>query len=541
MGEKLAIFRHHDLPLGILPLFTPVAAICCHWLDDYCGFKREVKLQPFAKVKRAEADDCLLKSGMYLVFRVRGFLPTVNMSCAHNSYYALTSRGFGLQYFAKKPYTLDPLVVGPIMDDNFNSLWFKLEHELNRIGQPTCCLPDFEITKTEWLARYPKLARDKMQQEILTSDYNTKLTLNCFVKSELIPTYDETKNSYGYKQIDPRLITVPPSWYRIGIGPQAHYFGKLIAAAWCKHYWIVYASGLNPEDLGEVVNEFLFRGYGIVVSGDDILIYHKFKWHWFDASRFDMHVRARAIVMTRTWLFHVLSKHNPVDPKLVDFIIKNSITKRYKDRFGNKAQGIGTRGSGEFDTSSINSVIEASPAIGAMLEGRTPTPLDWLNIGFVVEGGSSDRLEDADFLSRIFLPMEEGWLAALKAGRIVVKTGWSRHYYHKRKHIHGYIRGLLIGLRNDLLSHPILEGLYQLINQCDDVPPIFTSTALELEFELHATKIHKYNDQTWYSLAYRYSLPVMVLKQLRTELHELRLGGELVHPAWRRVIHRDLS
>jgi hypothetical protein len=147
-----------------------------------------------------------------------------------------------------------------------------------------------------------------------------------------------------------------------------------------------------------------------------------------------------------------------------------------------------------------------------------------------------------DFLSRCFLKDAEGkWFAAVKMGRIVVKTGWSRHYYSTTARALAYVKGLLLGLRYDFSSHPVLRGLMNLLlTISDDLVPIFAKTLYEMEFELHCEREHPISLQTWECLALRYELPVGVLRELAEECSHLQLGGELGHPAWKRVLEVDL-
>jgi len=537
-GQLRDILRHHQLPTGTIPLFTPVAALCVKQVDEECAFIRESPLQPSAIIKTGFADECGVKAGMFLIWRLRYCLPTINKACQHNALAALTSRGFGLEHWARGDYDMANYEADCEMHDaNFEAMFTRCFHILYKIREPTCCTLPEPLTPDLWLKRYGGGPRLRLVQDANDSLYTTTLRYNSFVKQELIPNYKEE-----YKKIDPRLISVPPAWFRKAIGPHGHFFGKMLAAAWCKHNWVVYASGLNPEDLGEVIHIFLDRGFGVIVSGDDILIYYNGKWIWYDAARFDMHTRARAIVIIRKWQFWGLDPYYPVPTLLRKFILNNSVRKYYSDRYGNTAKGFGTRASGDYDTSSGNSPIEVLPAIDAIENfKREPIAEDWLSIGYVVEGGSSPRLEDADFLSRNFiLDGDNCWFACVKAGRIISKTGWSKHHYSKRKNIHGYIRGLLLGLRNDLLSHPLLGGFMKLLLFIDDVKPIFTSSIIEQEYELHATRVHPIGPQTWECLKWRYSLSYRVLKELKDEIDSVHLGCEFKHTAWKRVIEIDL-
>jgi hypothetical protein len=527
------VMRARALPFGQV-----VDDLCVEQVDEEFGVNRVLTVRPGAKLKQGARRECKRKAGMQLVYRTRWLLPTINRGCQHNLLAAMASRGFGLEKWAVgalKPPAAAYFTAKEVMYQNFRAMAALVWSHFERVYTMPCCEPLQALTNEQWLARYPPAVRRRMQDEIARANYSAKLVYSCFVKSELIPNW---RKDGLRKQMDPRLISVPPSWFRLMTGPLGYYFGKRLAAAWCRHHWVVYAAGLTPETLGEVIDAFLIYGKGILVAGDDVLIYFAGRWYYFDASRFDMHVLAKIARAMRLWQLDVVgellsgySRH---------YILANTERKTYSDRYGDRLTGEGTRSSGDYDTSCGNSPIEATPAIYAITQGRPPTPEDWLAIGFVVEGGNSLHLIDMDFLSRIFIQDASGrYFAAVKAGRIISKTGWTRHIYYSTARLKAYVRGLVQGLRFDLMSNPLLTGLLQLAEKCGEGPVIIDKTAWEMDNELRCTRAHPVNEGVWDQLVQRYGCSKAMLRGAADELYALPLGGCVRHPAWKVIIDRD--
>lgn len=334
---------------------------------------------------------------------------------------------------------------------------------------------------------------------------------------------------------DPRLIQGTTDESNVVIGPWMYAFSKKLAEVWNGvTSQIMYVSGCHTEDFSQLVYE---AGVG-----------HNAVYVENDFSRFDSTVSVPMLEL-ETWIYQRCGA-----PKRVLELLRAKYTTRGTTSCGIKYTIVGTRKSGEPNTSCGNTLLNALMhayclkgqkylmlALGDdnLVVGANTLEVDFTpmaRLGFRPKTKISRDPFEVEFCSMTMYPVkgQTGWLFTPKAGRLLAKMPFD-YSNAPRRIMEGRLRANFMGLYDDIYHIELLRQVFDQHLKLLDPTPRFTP-----DHKVHVKRRHEADDETLVVFLNRYGISREELLHLVSVYRSVRiLPKALDDPILRRVIERD--
>jgi len=474
-------------------------------------------------------------------------IPVVAERCPHNERAALRNR----------------ILFAAAHDDEVDLVRWKPTIEFaknNRLpfGREVVIEPDdFD----EWLAHFPAKRREEIRKARAEVDKGAPVHsgISMFVKMELLPIRCAAMNVSligwrGSKAITgdaparkaPRAIQARHDTLVATVGPHVYAYGRKLKEAWDWRRMAIgalanefgksrltYTSGLSAEELGRWFDENV-----AALSGD---IHDPVEGLEGDFSNYDGSQRAGAARLEK-FLFRGIAQN---ERKLLTRKTRKGVT------HGRLTYVIQYRRcSGDSQTSCGNSALTGILCLEAMvtncaraaavvqgddnaiLARRSDIELIAQTLmencserGLELKALRRPKLDDLEFCSGVFWPVNGTTIWGLKPGRMFMKTFISRKELTAAEQL-AWVRGVAKSVERDTKHIPVARTLVTRMIQLTEG---FVEMVPVKDYKIHARQGHEPGPDTWLFAARRYQVPTQALQDCEKYLAGVSLGQALTH------------
>lgn len=538
LGNKfrklLAPFTLHVPGTWVLPM----GAI---YVADVCA-KDKAVLTPMhaeASVRIYGTDHCEPKFGHVLAGPSPAtFTPIMPRSCVHNEHIAVVNRAC-MERIEPEP-----------------GIWATIPWDrLFNMDEVRSLQPVKPVNFQKWLARFPKRRRGAFVEawnrlRSLEFDQGKYHHRKAFVKKEHTLKFDEGE----VQKFDPRLIQGAREEYQVATGPILLALSNWLKKVWSldieKQKFIVYTSGYNAHELGELISKAIDWLGGDPLADED------------DASRWDANigeqpVRAKWRVYTkycrvsRKHMVHIKKQKETVGHTPHGVKYKNSYTVKSGD--GDTSGGNTTQNGGAHAKAYLDVGIRWGDFIIFVLgddililvrrlpeyqEARKFVEQILHRMGLRAKFQSYDHIHLAEFCSGRFWPSDEGYTFGPKIGRALTKMYRCIHHL-EGEDITRWVDEVTYANSFDHHHIPILRSVNEVMMSRMTTTPLRRP---DDDHKIHAIHPVELVPETWEMMHALYGLTQETIEGVEAWIRSNFKSAVLLysHPILDRIIRTDL-